>query len=77
MGTDDRSLSGIAELHAVARRMGHKRAWFQNRPGHPHYDVTESKRPAAIAAGAVEVDHRTYVDRCSDSDVRRAARRSK
>lgn len=41
-------------LHAMARRIGMKLAWFQNRPGFPHYDLVPSKRAAAIRLGAVE-----------------------
>ena len=46
-----------AELDAMADRIGLKRQWIQY-PGTPkeHYDVTESRRAAAVAAGAVEVD---------------------
>lgn len=46
----------IAELHAFALRIGLRRPWFQDKPWpRAHYDVTESKRQAAIAAGAVAV----------------------
>jgi hypothetical protein len=44
------------ELHAFAASIGLKRGWFQARPGRPdrdHYDVTASKRDAAILAGAI------------------------
>jgi hypothetical protein len=50
-----------AELHPFAQSIGLKREWFQWHtklspdPAPPwlwHYDVTESKRSAAIAAGA-------------------------
>lgn len=43
-------------LHAFAASIGLKRAWFQDRPGRPeraHYDLTASKRDAAILAGAI------------------------
>jgi hypothetical protein len=47
------------ELHAFALSIGLRRSWFQPgksygaRPSrHWHYDVTESKRQAAIRAGA-------------------------
>lgn len=55
------------ELHAFAARIGLRRAWFQTckRPCHKtlpcshwHYDVTESKRTEAIAAGAKSIDIR-------------------
>lgn len=47
-----------AELHEFAEKIGLQRRWFQT--GHhlflPHYDVTDSKRAAAITAGAVPID---------------------
>jgi hypothetical protein len=49
----------FAELHEFAAGIGLLRSWFQRKPGSrydfSHYDVTEAKRQAAIAAGAVEV----------------------
>lgn len=50
-----------AELHALARRIGLRRSWFQNTSPHPwrwHYDVTEGKRRHAVAAGAIEITWR-------------------
>ena len=49
----------IAELHAFAGRIGLQRSWFQAK-GWPrdHYDVTDSKRAEAIAAGAVAITWR-------------------
>ncbi|GLH97128.1 DUF4031 domain-containing protein [Phytohabitans aurantiacus] len=53
------------ELHAFASRIGLRRAWFQDKadlgggPGvHWHYDVTDTKRREALAAGAVPIDLR-------------------
>lgn len=43
------------ELHHMADRIGLKRAWFQDRPTGPHYDLRPSKRILAVEAGAVEV----------------------
>ncbi|MFE6966851.1 DUF4031 domain-containing protein [Agromyces sp. NPDC057679] len=45
------------ELDEMADRLGLKRTWIQH-PGtwKEHYDVTEPKRRAAVAAGAVEVE---------------------
>ena len=41
------------ELHAFAQKMGLKRRWFQNKPDHPHYDLTTKRaQERAIAAGA-------------------------
>lgn len=54
-GPDD----DIAELHAFAAKIGLQRRWFQAK-GWPrdHYDVTDSKRTEAIAAGAVAITWR-------------------
>lgn len=50
----------LDELHAFAQRIGLKRGWFQGPPRHrhPHYDVTDIKRRAAIAAGAQAITWR-------------------
>jgi hypothetical protein len=47
-----------AELHAMADRIGVKRKWFQRDAPTPHYDICQSKRALAVAAGAVEVTER-------------------
>lgn len=54
------SADTIGELHSFADRIGLRRSWFQARRSlcrggcpHWHYDVTDTKRRAAIAAGAV------------------------
>lgn len=54
----------LEELHAMAEAIGLKRAWFQEAPpaSFPHYDLTPSRRAAAVAAGAVELDRRGLVD---------------
>lgn len=49
------------ELHAMADRIGVARRWYQGpgkRASFPHYDICKTKRAAAVAAGAVEVDRR-------------------
>lgn len=48
----------LQELHAMARLIGMKRSWFQEHSTLPHYDLTESRRAAAVQAGAKEVDRR-------------------
>lgn len=52
----------LEELHEMARKIGMKRAWFQQ-PGKniparalPHYDLVESRRRMAVSLGAVELD---------------------
>ncbi|OCC05087.1 hypothetical protein BA190_09230 [Labrys sp. WJW] len=43
------------ELHAMARKIGVARKWYQG----DHYDIAMSKRALAVAAGAVEIPMRT------------------
>lgn len=50
--------SDLRELHDFAVSIGLKRTYFQDIPGHPHYDVTEGRRRRAVEAGAVEIDFR-------------------
>ncbi|NUP08370.1 MAG: DUF4031 domain-containing protein [Polyangiaceae bacterium] len=57
----------LDELHAMATKVGMRRAWFQEQ-SMPHYDLTEKRREAAIAAGAVFVPGREQARK------RRAAR---
>lgn len=45
----------LEELHAFARKIGMKRAWFQNDGGHPHYDLNQSRRAVAVNKGAIEI----------------------
>lgn len=67
------------ELHRFAESIGLNRAWFQTCksqmcPGkskgdpnlcvHWHYDVTDSKRAAALAAGAEPMDIRQWGELC-------------
>lgn len=46
----------LTELHAMAQRIGMRRAWFQNAGDLPHYDLNATRRAAAVRAGAVECD---------------------
>lgn len=60
-----------AELHAMARRIGIARKWFQDpktmqKVSHPHYDICKSKRDEAIKHGAKPVtmaELAAFVDR--------------
>lgn len=65
------------ELHEFAESIGLKRAWFQEsstRPEAHHYDVTDSKRDAAILAGAIpETVREGSARRRSAGEARRAA----
>ena len=48
----------LDELHGMADAIGVDRKWFQSNASFPHYDICQSKRQLAIAAGAVVVDNR-------------------
>lgn len=51
-----------AELMAMADRLGLQRAWLQKAGTYlEHYDVSTSKRAAAVRAGAVQVSRRELV----------------
>lgn len=55
MMSDQAGQAGLDELHAFAASLGLKRSWFQNRPGYPHYDLSENMRRLAIRKGAQAV----------------------
>lgn len=48
------------ELHALAERIGLRRAWVQRVP-RPHYDLTPNKRALALRHGAKELTNREFV----------------
>ena len=50
----------LDELHAMAKKLGMKRSWFQS-GSIPHYDVSLSKRRMAIEFGAIELDRKDFV----------------
>lgn len=49
------------ELHAMAKKVGVARRWFQVNASFPHYDVCKSKRALAVGAGAVECQRAAFV----------------
>jgi hypothetical protein len=51
----------VGRLHAIARAIGLKVAWFQNREGFPHYDLVPSKRALALKNGAEQKDLREWL----------------
>lgn len=59
----------VDELHVFARRIGMKRAWFQNGSRLPHYDLNENRRRIAVREGAVELDRRGFVDKTRELRV--------
>jgi len=48
----------LSELHEMAGKIGIKLSWFQLHRIAPHYDLVASRRKAAVALGAVEVNRR-------------------
>ena len=52
----------IEELHAMADEIGMKRAWYQDNPDHPHYDLSKTRRALAVQHGAIEIDNRQLVE---------------
>jgi hypothetical protein len=51
-----------AELRAMAVRIGVAVKWFQAESSMPHFDICKSKRQLALAAGALELDRRAFVE---------------
>lgn len=51
----------VETLHHFASSIGLKRAWFQDRDGFQHYDLSPTRRVMAINAGAVEITCREMV----------------
>lgn len=50
-------------LHALAKRLGLKPVWFQDKWGSaPHYDLCKAKRAAALKLGAIEADRHKTVE---------------
>lgn len=50
------------ELHQFAGWIGLRRAWFQQHPVLPHYDLTPNKRRQAVRAGAISVSRQELHD---------------
>jgi len=46
------SADTLDELHAMAAKLGLRRAWFQDHPTLAHYDLTSGKRRMALKFGA-------------------------
>lgn len=51
----------LPELHAFARKLGLRQAWFQANAAYPHYDVTISVRDRALSMGACMGDRQTII----------------
>ena len=50
------------ELHRVARALTLRGAWFQDKPGFPHYDLVAPRRELAIQQGAIPTDLRRWLE---------------
>ncbi len=46
----------IEELHAMAKNIGLRRAWFQNKRSGCHYDIAQTTKGKALICGAVEIE---------------------
>lgn len=57
----DGSPEAMSALHSVATEVGLKSAWFQSTARWPHYDLTGSKRAAAMRVGAVQICTGAYL----------------
>lgn len=55
--------SGLIELHEFAEKLEVRR-YFQNKPRHPHYDLSPNKRRIAISLGAIEITSEEMVKKC-------------
>ena len=52
----------LNELHRMAKCIGIRRKWFQDKSV-PHYDICQSKKVLALKKfGAHEIDRRTFVE---------------
>lgn len=61
MVTDDLSEAGIDALHAMAKQIGLKRTYFQDKKASwKHYDLNAHMRELAVKAGAIEVTCREW-----------------
>lgn len=49
------------DLHVLAKKLGMKLIWFQDKRGFPHYDIVVSKRGKAIEYGAQEMDLKVWL----------------
>lgn len=50
----------VDELHTTAALIGMKFSWFQPKSS-PHYDLTATKRMAAIEQGAIPLTRKEFV----------------
>ena len=53
----------LEELHAMAVKLGLKRAWYQYREPIPHYDLTIERRIKAIELGVASLTTKLCIKR--------------
>jgi hypothetical protein len=59
--------STIDELHEFAQSIGLKKAWFHNKPFHPHYDLKGTMIDRAKQRGAVQMARRDFLKFLKDT----------
>lgn len=65
--------AAIERLHEVAKAIGLKRAWFQDKASLPHYDVTPPKRALALKQeNVVEIEDKPFVEIVRELRARRS-----
>jgi hypothetical protein len=52
-----------AELHAMAKRLGLQRSWYQAKASTPHYDLSPGRHELAIRYGAELLERLAFVER--------------
>lgn len=67
LGSSHLTADTLDELHELAQRIGLKREWFQPHIYAPHYDLVESRRKRALAAGAVFMPQRQQAFRRAEA----------
>ena len=63
------------ELHLIAKKIGMRRSWFQDRPGFPHYDLVPSRRVRALVHGATPTSLRDWIKEKHDKQHRETSNR--
>ena len=58
---EDHSEEALNALHGFAAAIGMKFKWFQDKSHWPHYDLTQSRRLAAVKLGAIECSTSNYI----------------
>jgi len=53
----------LEELHEFAARLGLQSEWFQNSTKFPHYDITLKMKSSALAAGAIQLKGRDFIEK--------------